>query len=184
MALTKCSECGGTISTKATFCPHCGAPAEEMKNIENCVNYDGEQMDATKVIETMHNKSGSVKRAIWDMCDEAGIPEDDKTISGFIFQIYDLFEKKYGYEPEHLDLIIPPSEEEILQREYERQRAEQERMQLQQKQVQHTPHCPICQSTKIERLGFGTKAAAVLMFGVASSTARGQFICKNCGYKF
>ncbi len=26
MALTKCSECGGQVSSKATTCPHCGSP--------------------------------------------------------------------------------------------------------------------------------------------------------------
>ena len=26
MALEKCRECGGQLSTKARFCPHCGAP--------------------------------------------------------------------------------------------------------------------------------------------------------------
>ena len=26
MALEKCSECGGQVSTKARFCPHCGVP--------------------------------------------------------------------------------------------------------------------------------------------------------------
>ncbi len=28
MALIKCTECGGTVSDKATTCPHCGAPVE------------------------------------------------------------------------------------------------------------------------------------------------------------
>lgn len=27
MALTKCSECGQQVSTKARTCPHCGAPS-------------------------------------------------------------------------------------------------------------------------------------------------------------
>ena len=27
MAITKCVECGGKVSTRATACPHCGAPA-------------------------------------------------------------------------------------------------------------------------------------------------------------
>lgn len=185
MALTNCSECGGTISTKALSCPHCGAPVELCESIigssENIVNYDGEMMDATAVVEVMHSKVGSVKSAIWDMCDKAGISEDDKTISGFIFQIYELFKNKYGYEPEHLNLIIPPSEEEVLQREYEKKL---ELEQAQKKQSKHVPHCPTCGSTDIETLGAGTRAAAGVMFGLFSKTARSQFRCRNCGYKW
>ena len=29
MALIECSECGKNISTKASICPHCGAPNEQ-----------------------------------------------------------------------------------------------------------------------------------------------------------
>ena len=29
MALTKCRECGGQVSTEATTCPHCGAPVKK-----------------------------------------------------------------------------------------------------------------------------------------------------------
>lgn len=48
----------------------------------------------------------------------------------------------------------------------------------------NAPRCPTCNSTNIERINFSTKAAASILFGFASSTARGQFHCKNCGYKW
>lgn len=32
MALIKCPECNGTVSTEATTCPHCGYP---LKNVEH-----------------------------------------------------------------------------------------------------------------------------------------------------
>src|SRR5680860_383962 len=31
MALTRCRECGNTISTEATVCPHCGVPVRGIK---------------------------------------------------------------------------------------------------------------------------------------------------------
>lgn len=46
------------------------------------------------------------------------------------------------------------------------------------------PHCPVCGSAEVERLGAGTRAAAGFLFGLFSSTARSQFHCKSCGYKF
>ena len=38
MALIKCSECGGVVSTSAVFCPHCGYPMEERENTDECLN--------------------------------------------------------------------------------------------------------------------------------------------------
>lgn len=46
------------------------------------------------------------------------------------------------------------------------------------------PKCPACQSSNVERLNAVTRGAAAGLFGLFSSTARSQFICKNCGYKF
>lgn len=46
------------------------------------------------------------------------------------------------------------------------------------------PKCPTCGSTNIERLGASTRAAAGVMFGLFSSTARSQFRCLKCGYKW
>jgi len=34
MALISCYECNGQISTKAVFCPHCGAPSEAVRDGE------------------------------------------------------------------------------------------------------------------------------------------------------
>jgi hypothetical protein len=33
MALTKCKECGGEVSTRAAKCPHCGSPAKKKTSI-------------------------------------------------------------------------------------------------------------------------------------------------------
>lgn len=34
MALTKCLECGGQVSTHADACPHCGFPMEKQRELE------------------------------------------------------------------------------------------------------------------------------------------------------
>ena len=46
------------------------------------------------------------------------------------------------------------------------------------------PKCPTCQSTNIERIGAVTRGVAAGLFGLFSSTARSQFVCENCGYKW
>lgn len=46
------------------------------------------------------------------------------------------------------------------------------------------PKCPTCGSTKIKRISALNRAAHGYAFGLFSKTARSQFECKNCGYKF
>lgn len=40
MSVIKCTECGEMVSTKATVCPHCGAPIKEIVNSEDCGTED------------------------------------------------------------------------------------------------------------------------------------------------
>ena len=46
------------------------------------------------------------------------------------------------------------------------------------------PKCPTCGSNNIEKISSFNKAAGAVMFGVLSKTARSQFKCRNCGYKW
>ena len=46
------------------------------------------------------------------------------------------------------------------------------------------PKCPTCSSTNIEKISSFDKAAGAVMFGLFSKTARSQFKCRNCGYKW
>lgn len=51
-------------------------------------------------------------------------------------------------------------------------------------QANNIPKCPTCGSTNIETINLSTRAAATVLLGVVSNTARKQMVCKNCGYKF
>lgn len=46
------------------------------------------------------------------------------------------------------------------------------------------PRCPTCGSTKIHKLSAATRGVSLGLFGLASKTARSQFVCENCGYKW
>lgn len=46
------------------------------------------------------------------------------------------------------------------------------------------PKCPTCGSTNIEKIYTAKKAAGGFMFGLFSKTAKSQFACKDCGYKW
>lgn len=54
---------------------------------------------------------------------------------------------------------------------------------LQQIQI-NTPKCPTCGSTQIKKISATSKVFGAAMFGLFSKTAKSQFCCKNCGYKW
>ncbi len=50
--------------------------------------------------------------------------------------------------------------------------------------VKPVPKCPTCGSEKIHKLSAATRGVSLGLFGLASKTARSQFVCENCGYKW
>lgn len=46
------------------------------------------------------------------------------------------------------------------------------------------PHCPTCGSTNIKKISTSAKVAGAVAFGLFSKTAKSQFVCNNCGFKF
>lgn len=44
--------------------------------------------------------------------------------------------------------------------------------------------CPTCNSTKVKRISGTAKVAGAVAFGLFSKTARSQFQCEKCGYKW
>lgn len=79
-------------------------------------------------------------------------------------------------------------EREIKDKEYEkkhpiRQRHYQSYSKQETVEV-NIPKCPTCSSTNIEKISSFDKAAGAVMFGLFSKTARSQFRCRNCGYKW
>ena len=50
--------------------------------------------------------------------------------------------------------------------------------------VKSTPKCPTCQSTNIKKISTMSKVAGAVSFGLFSKTARSQFKCLSCGYKW
>lgn len=51
-------------------------------------------------------------------------------------------------------------------------------------QTDTTPKCPTCQSINIEKISGAKRAVHGIAFGLLSNTAKSQFECKNCGYKW
>ena len=49
---------------------------------------------------------------------------------------------------------------------------------------QNKPKCPTCGSERIKEISTIAKIAGAAMFGLLSKTAKSQFECENCGYKW
>ena len=47
-----------------------------------------------------------------------------------------------------------------------------------------TPRCPTCNSTNIKKISDLRRGVHAAAWGLLSTTARSQFECKNCGYKW
>lgn len=48
----------------------------------------------------------------------------------------------------------------------------------------NTIHCPTCNSTNVKKISVTSKLGGAMMFGLLSKTAKSQFKCNNCGYKW
>lgn len=57
MALIKCPKCAGTVSTKASACPHCGAVASEKERLEKLADELGSMSAALTQLEQCQSRS-------------------------------------------------------------------------------------------------------------------------------
>ena len=48
----------------------------------------------------------------------------------------------------------------------------------------NTLRCPTCNSTKVKKISATSKVVGASMFGLFSKTAKSQFKCEQCGYKW
>lgn len=53
-----------------------------------------------------------------------------------------------------------------------------------QNNTPNIPKCPTCSSTNISKISTASKIVGGAMFGLLSKTAKSQFKCNNCGYKW
>ena len=49
---------------------------------------------------------------------------------------------------------------------------------------ENTLRCPTCNSTNVKKISATSKVIGASMFGLFSKTARSQFKCEQCGYKW
>ena len=154
MSLIICSECGKEISDKATVCIHCGCPI--------------------KKDETPHISKKFVYMCMSNSCLSNPFKEFNEYKEG-IRICPDCGKQLEYYETEIIDnktnLVIKHSTEES---------------QKNTNNAQHLdiPKCPTCSSINVKKISSISKVAGAVTFGLFSKTAKSQFKCNNCGYKW
>lgn len=183
-----CPDCNENVSIHAEICPHCGRPIKKYLE-ENNIN------DFTKGF--ICPRCGD-KEALYFTpyrrvsCEYCHIP--------FIqtkYEIVDFF-NHHGESKEDIlhDLKELGVDDQFDENEYNKRCLKEEefrkrnREEARQRLLQNTspstnqPHCPICQSTNIEKIGMFKRILSTSMFGIASDKVGKQWHCKNCRNNF
>ena len=174
MALIKCPECGKEISSYAKECNQCGYPL----NLKNDYIY----VCPKCAMIYSDNELNDDKRCRF--CDVKTIITE-KTMDDFINNMDIILSNKYGSN-QFSEEAYQHRLDVIKKENAESRRAESSATQQHQSASPqpNTPHCPVCNSTNIEKISLGKKAKGSFLFGIFSSDVRKQMYCKDCGYKF
>ena len=200
MSLIKCKECGRSISDSAQNCPNCGwavvkPTEEELQEGHDKMSYCPVCLDS--INETIPGRYEGMKAAIDGQyisiykCDSCGTrikPIHPKYGYGYYYLRAE--EKKgalAGYSD--VDKLI---KEELKQNPLfneEKYTAREEDYAARVRELKYSssanaPKCPTCGSTNIEKISTASKVVGASLFGLFSNTARSQYKCKNCGYKW
>lgn len=98
--------------------------------------------------------------------------------------------EKYGSDGRHmlaeLDEIkeygvFDEAKHELAEQRLDKEWDERDRI---RKQNRFVPKCPTCGSTNIQQISTASKYIGAALFGIFSKTARSQFKCNSCGYKW
>ena len=168
-----CPVCGGKLTYNDTYCKECkySKLLDNNKNIEVHKQYNKEQIANRPV-------------ALY--------------VSNYPLEYYEyLSEEKYGSNSYWEEIFISQelSKNRLFDQVKYKQRIEKSKKKNEQtnksnqqddnnEQVKCVPKCPTCGSTNVCKIPEFDRAVYGLAFGLFSKTARSQFECRNCGYKF
>lgn len=169
MALIICPECGKEISDKAAVCIHCGYPIQEMKQADTNKTYHVVLMDCgkykTKMISALRDINHIGLKEAMDLASQCPVVIKTTTDENQAKKLVDQILKEGG--------IAQISNKNQINT-----------VSTSTPSSSNPPKCPTCGSTNIQKISATKKAAGAIGFGLFSKTAKSQFECKNCGYKW
>lgn len=190
MGLVICPDCGEEISEHSEICIKCGFPLQEFLKEHNITNVSG---------VLVCPKCANIYNG-WDMvrydlpqhlkCEYCGtiVVQTNEDIE----EIFKLKDKEHSEKSIELAKELGNNqfdENAFNDRIYKIHQEVQDYIKQidsknQQSQQSNQPKCPTCGSVNIKKISTAKKAAGGFMFGLFSKTAKSQFMCDNCGYKW
>lgn len=166
-----CPECKHQVSKKDSSCLNCGYPLVPFFYITILYIPSEEKIPLIRIIMELTGLGlADSKKNIENLPYQIKKSIDSKTLTE-LQTIFDKMKIKYTLEKssENIAAIKDNSIDNIVQYVNERE--------LKIK-------CPTCGSTRVEKISTTSKIAGAVTLGILSKTARSQFKCKHCGYKW
>lgn len=154
MSLIICPECGKEISDKVIACIHCGYPIKKDENPHISKKYVYMCM-SNSCLSNPFKEFNEYKEGV-QICPDCG-----KQLEYYETEIID----------NNTNLVIKRSTEESQEN-------------TNSMQLLNIPKCPTCSSTDVKKIDSISKVAGAVTFGIFSKTAKSQFKCNSCGYKW
>lgn len=177
------------------YCRKCGSIyAESYKNYDRntCIDegfplIEDPDMTEDKFLKLTEEEKDAYELHIIDLCKQSGHFDENRCLRGKRYDYYftfrfDKYEQLSGKKaPIKRDLT--PDEKAIEEWEA-RQRIYDSPFFSRSNNGANQPKCPTCGSTNINRISAASKFTGATLFGLFSKTAKSQFQCGNCGYKW
>ena len=187
MSLVICPECKNEVSEYTESCPKCGFPIQEyirkheLSDFQKvficpkCGNYE----------LYFDFNPNAPKHLVCEFCNTPFIQTDLDTNE---FERQSLQEWRNGNKSFEADVAKKYGNDMFDEQAYQNREnilAQQKRNKHQQQSTQkNIPKCPTCGSTNIRKISASKKMAGAIGFGLFSKTARSQFECLDCKYKW
>lgn len=88
------------------------------------------------------------------------------------------------FSREERDRVDSPEEHAARIERFKKEYRDLLEMQREQQRQVNMPKCPTCGSTDIQKISTASKVVGASLFGLFSRTAKSQFKCNKCGYKW
>lgn len=118
----------------------------------------------------------------YDTCDDCG----SKLLKTPIILEEYFYIKSISDDRDFLDAMIELKQKDIIEfkTKIAQFKVQVDAQEERERQEKNKPKCPTCGSTNISKISATSKAIGAIGFGLLSKTARSQFKCNKCGYKW